>query len=222
MTREAYSHEASSVGWWPGNGGFDAPMFYAYAAPEPPGFRESKVRPAQAFYEAKIGEFLLPYDAVRNSADPADGIFPEHLRSRRKPRELGSRRAGEIVATSHGVHRAHLNGQARRRRPTCAPWPLLNLERALYRGAHCYFPRCDSGKCRELRAPDSRRTRFDCDHLRGGRHSSLQTGHPYQLPDVEIRVAHRPELLTALSERSAGSPHRAAHRCGAREGAACW
>jgi Family of unknown function (DUF5996) len=70
-TREAYSHEVSSVGWWPGNGGFDAPMFYAYAAPEPPGFRESKVRPAQASYKAQIGEFLLPYDAVRSSADPA-------------------------------------------------------------------------------------------------------------------------------------------------------
>jgi hypothetical protein len=80
VTREAYSHEASSVGWWPGNGGFDAPMFYAYAAPEPPGFRESKVRPAQAFYEAKIGEFLLPYDAVRNSADPA-GALTEFFQS---------------------------------------------------------------------------------------------------------------------------------------------
>jgi hypothetical protein len=70
MTREAYSHEVSSVGWWPGNGGFDAPMFYAYAAPEPTGFRDSKIRPAQAFYNAQIGEFLLPYDTVRNSADP--------------------------------------------------------------------------------------------------------------------------------------------------------
>ena len=75
MTREAYSHEVRSVGWWPGNGGFDAPMFYAYAAPEPPGFREVKVRPAQAFYEAKIGEFLLPYDAVRNSTDPAGALM---------------------------------------------------------------------------------------------------------------------------------------------------
>jgi hypothetical protein len=71
VTREAYSLEVSSVGWWPGNGGFDAPMFYAYAAPEPPGFRESKVSPAEAVYNTQIGEFLLPYDAVRNSADPA-------------------------------------------------------------------------------------------------------------------------------------------------------
>lgn len=70
VTREAYSHEVSSVGWWPGNGGFDAPMFYAYAAPEPAGFRASKIVPAEAFYSAQIGEFLLSYDAVRNSADP--------------------------------------------------------------------------------------------------------------------------------------------------------
>jgi hypothetical protein len=80
MTREAYSHEVSSVGWWPGHGGFDAPMFYAYAAPEPAGFRESKVRPAEALYDAKIGEFLLPYDAVRNSADPA-GLLTEFFQS---------------------------------------------------------------------------------------------------------------------------------------------
>ncbi len=79
-TREAYSHEVSSVGWWPGNGGFDAPMFYAYAAPELPGFRESKVRPAEAVYNTQIGEFLLPYDAVRNSADPA-GMLMDFFQS---------------------------------------------------------------------------------------------------------------------------------------------
>jgi len=75
MTREAYSHEVSSVGWWPGIGGFDAPMFYAYAAPEPPGFRESKVLPAEAFYSAPPGEFLLRYDDVRNSPDPARAVM---------------------------------------------------------------------------------------------------------------------------------------------------
>jgi len=70
MTREAYSHEVTSTGWWPGNGGFDAPMFYAYAAPAPPGFSTATVRPAQAFYHAKLGEFLLPYDDVRRATDP--------------------------------------------------------------------------------------------------------------------------------------------------------
>ncbi|MBZ5694841.1 MAG: DUF5996 family protein [Acidobacteriia bacterium] len=80
MTREAYSHEVTSVGWWPGNGGFDAPMFYAYAAPEPREFSAAPVRPAQAFYHAKLGEFLLPYDAVRNASDPR-GALLEFLQS---------------------------------------------------------------------------------------------------------------------------------------------
>jgi hypothetical protein len=70
VTREAYSHEVSSVGWWPGNGGFDAPMFYAYAAPEPPGFSTANILPSQASYNPQIKEYLLPYDAVRTSADP--------------------------------------------------------------------------------------------------------------------------------------------------------
>lgn len=69
-TRESYSHEVSSGGWWPGQGGFDAPMFYAYAAPEPAGFRGTAARPPEAFYDAKLGEFLLPYEAVRNADDP--------------------------------------------------------------------------------------------------------------------------------------------------------
>jgi hypothetical protein len=71
IDREAYSHEVSSIGWWPGNGGFDAPMFYAYAAPEPGGFRDAKIAPAEAFYSAQFKEFFLPYDAVRSSSDPA-------------------------------------------------------------------------------------------------------------------------------------------------------
>ena len=80
ITREAYSHEVSSAGWWPGGGEFTAPMFYAYAAPEPGGFSAAAVRPAQAFYHAKLGEFLLPYDAVRNASDPR-GALLEFLQS---------------------------------------------------------------------------------------------------------------------------------------------
>jgi hypothetical protein len=75
VTREAYSHEVSSVGWWPGNGGFDAPMFYAYAAPEPAGFRDSKILPAEGSYNAQLGEFLLPYGAVQNSVDPERAVL---------------------------------------------------------------------------------------------------------------------------------------------------
>jgi len=75
MTREAYSHEVSSVGWWPGGGEITAPMLYAYAAPSPAGFSDAVVRPAQAFYHSKLGEFLLAYDDVRAAADPAAMIM---------------------------------------------------------------------------------------------------------------------------------------------------
>ena len=70
ITKDAYSHEEISAGWWPGGGEVTAPTFYAYAAPEPKGFRASPVRPAQASYNDKLGEFLLPYDAVRNASNP--------------------------------------------------------------------------------------------------------------------------------------------------------
>ena len=80
MTREAYSHEVISAGWWPGGGEFAAPMFYAYAVPEPQGFRASPVRPAQAFYYAQVGEFLLAYDDVRTANDPKAALV-EFLQS---------------------------------------------------------------------------------------------------------------------------------------------
>ena len=70
ITREAYSHEVISHGWWPGGGPVTEPVFYAYAAPEPDGFKQAKVKPAAAFYSKDLNEFLLPYDAVRTSADP--------------------------------------------------------------------------------------------------------------------------------------------------------
>jgi len=59
ITKEAYSHEVHSVGWWPGGGDVTSPMFYSYCAPEPSGFRESATRPAKAFFDTKLGEFLL-------------------------------------------------------------------------------------------------------------------------------------------------------------------
>ena len=80
VTQDAYSHEETSAGWWPGGGEFTGPMFYAYAAPEPPGFREAPIRPAQAFYHVKLGEYLLSYDGVRNSADPR-GMLLDFLQS---------------------------------------------------------------------------------------------------------------------------------------------
>ncbi len=70
VAREAYSHEVSSAGFWPGGGAIGHAAFYSYAYPEPQGFSRVAVRPAAARYSADLGEFLLPYDAVRSAADP--------------------------------------------------------------------------------------------------------------------------------------------------------
>jgi hypothetical protein len=70
ITREAYSHEVSSIGFWPGSDAITDPAFYSYMAPEPSGFRDWPVRPAAARYEAQLGEFILMYEDVRNSPSP--------------------------------------------------------------------------------------------------------------------------------------------------------
>ena len=71
--REAYSHEVSSAGFWPGGGGINYPAFYSYAYPQPEGYRSSPVEPKEAFFHDAIGEFLLPYNAVREASNP-DGL----------------------------------------------------------------------------------------------------------------------------------------------------
>jgi hypothetical protein len=71
VTREAYSHEVSSAGFWPGDRSIDYPAYYSYAHPEPDGFAAAKVRPSAAFYFKDYGQFILPYEAVRKAADPA-------------------------------------------------------------------------------------------------------------------------------------------------------
>jgi Family of unknown function (DUF5996) len=80
VTREAYSHEVSSCGFWAGGGPAPYPTFYSYAYPEPPGFADARVAPAAAFYSNDLREFLLPYDVVRNSAAPDDTLL-EFLQS---------------------------------------------------------------------------------------------------------------------------------------------
>jgi Family of unknown function (DUF5996) len=70
VMREAYSHEVSSCGFWPGNGGYGRPAFYVYAYPEPPGYGDTRLRTAEAFYDGGLGQFILPYAAVRRSPDP--------------------------------------------------------------------------------------------------------------------------------------------------------
>ncbi len=75
ITREAYSHEVSSLGFWPGGGDIKGPAFYAYSAPEPDGFSGQSVRPGSAFYHPQLKEFLLMYDDVRTSPSPDAAIL---------------------------------------------------------------------------------------------------------------------------------------------------
>jgi hypothetical protein len=80
VMREAYSHEVSSAGFWPGGGEIKGPAFYSYAAPEPIGFADRKVKPDTAFYHPQMKEFVLMYDDVR-AADSPKGALLEFLRS---------------------------------------------------------------------------------------------------------------------------------------------
>jgi hypothetical protein len=70
VAREAYSHEVTSCGFWPGNASAPTPIFYAYAYPAPDGFSGARVEPNAASWLSELGEFALPYEAVRSSADP--------------------------------------------------------------------------------------------------------------------------------------------------------
>ncbi|HSK80993.1 MAG TPA: DUF5996 family protein, partial [Thermoanaerobaculia bacterium] len=80
ITREAYSQEVSSCGFWAGGGAVPYPAFYSYAYPQPAGFPEAAVRPEAAFYSPDFGEFILPYDVVRQSDSPDDTLL-EFLQS---------------------------------------------------------------------------------------------------------------------------------------------
>jgi hypothetical protein len=75
MTREAYSHEVISCGFWPGSDVFPEPAFYAYASPEPAGFKDASILPSTAFYHPQLGEFLLRYDDMRATEDPAQALL---------------------------------------------------------------------------------------------------------------------------------------------------
>jgi hypothetical protein len=72
--RDAYSHEVISHGFWPGSGPIVEPAFYSYAVPEPPGLKTAVVQPSEAYYHGELGEFILPYEAVRRAADPARAV----------------------------------------------------------------------------------------------------------------------------------------------------
>ena len=75
VTREAYSHEVSSVGFWPGSGDVKDAAFYSYMVPEPQGFKEARVRPDAAYYDRQLGEFLLMYEDVRKAESPSASLL---------------------------------------------------------------------------------------------------------------------------------------------------
>jgi uncharacterized protein DUF5996 len=75
VAREAYSHEVSSCGFWPGSGPIQYPAFYSYAYPEPEGFAKAPIKPPSAFYSTDLGEFILPYDELRQSGSPDEMLL---------------------------------------------------------------------------------------------------------------------------------------------------
>jgi Family of unknown function (DUF5996) len=102
VTQEAYSHEVSSAGFWPGGGAIDYPAFYSYAYPEPPGFAAAPVRPKQAFYSEALSEFILPYDAVRTAGDP-DRVLLDFLASTYEAAASAGKWDRAALETSPGV-----------------------------------------------------------------------------------------------------------------------
>jgi hypothetical protein len=106
VTREAYSHEVSSVGFWPGSGEVKGPAFYSYMAPSPQGFGDARVGPDAALYEQKLGEFLLMYDDARAAGSPSTAVL-EFCQS---TYETGARLAGWDRA---GLERSSQSGAAR-------------------------------------------------------------------------------------------------------------
>jgi len=101
VAREAYSHEVTSVGFWPGNADNPDPIFYSYAYPTPDGFAEARVEPGSAAWLPDLGEFVLPYEAVRTSADP-DGTLLAFAESTHAA-------AAELADWDHAVLRDETN-----------------------------------------------------------------------------------------------------------------
>ncbi len=105
VTREAYSHEVSSCGFWPGNDAMPFPLFYAYAYPEPAGFKMAAVRPKQAIYEGTFGEFVLPYEEMRRAPSPDAALLEFMQSSYEAAADLGKWNRGalerKVVARRH-------------------------------------------------------------------------------------------------------------------------
>lgn len=112
VTREAYSHEVSSAGFWPGGGGIDFPAFYSYAYPTPKGFSDAKVEPAEAYFHEPLGEFVLPYDAVRTAADPEAALMAFLETTYRAAADLGDWSAELECATGEPLRVRPLKQQS--------------------------------------------------------------------------------------------------------------
>ena len=100
ITREAYSHEVISHGFWPGSGPVQEAAFYAYAAPEPAGFKDAVVSPAAAHYNKAVSEFVLPYEAVRTAAEPARELTAFLESTYRAAAELAGWNRAELERTA--------------------------------------------------------------------------------------------------------------------------
>jgi len=109
ITREAYSQEVSSLGFWPGNAVAPTPIFYSYAYPEPPGFVEAKVEPATAFYEAKFKEFMLPYDIVRAGEKPDEVLLEFAESTYDAASSLGKWDRAALQEVKPSLHSTHLH-----------------------------------------------------------------------------------------------------------------
>src|SRR5438093_1341890 len=108
ITREAYSQEVSSLGFWPGNAAAPTAIFYSYAYPEPAGFAEAKVQPAAAFYEPKLREFILPYDAVRTAEKPDEVLLDFAQSTYDAASKLGQWDRGALREHKTSLHSTHL------------------------------------------------------------------------------------------------------------------
>jgi len=89
VMQEAYSHEVSSCGFWPGNGGFGKAAFYSYAYPEPQGFASARMLPDATYYDQELGQHILPYDAVRQARSPDDDLMRYLLSTYEAAADLG-------------------------------------------------------------------------------------------------------------------------------------
>ena len=127
VTREAYSHEVSSAGFWPGGGAVDDPAFYSYAYPEPAGFAAAPVRPAAAFFHEQLGEFILPYDAVRTAAAPDACCSPssDHLRGGGSAPAGIARRSSTVPADPARSPKARHRARSRLHAPI-GTWPTTS------------------------------------------------------------------------------------------------